>query len=154
MSLFINQTLKNMELKEKKGRKGSIVTIGTDKMKRIPRVFETIFKLEQTPVTDGEDVNSDETFKLHTLRTIDVEGVTRVPGKAAVSINGEFEISLEDDGEESEKDILNKAYGDKDEAIKAWAYLTELQLEKAKAMKAKIDLTVATLQTSKDENQY
>ena len=139
---------------DKKNRKGTIITLGVDKMKRIPRVFETIYKLEQTPADDNDDLEKDETLRLHTLRTIDVEGVTKVPGKNAVNVNGDFDISLEDDDDETENDILNKVYADRDEAIAAWAYLTDLQVEKARKMKEKYDQILVMIETSKNERQF
>lgn len=145
-----------MEEKSKSNRKGKIVNIvlGENQKRRIPQVFDTVFKIEQTAVTDGEDLANDETFRLHTLRTIDVEGVTRIPGKLAVNINGDFDINLDDDGEQSEKDLLDKVFADKEEAIAAWNLLTKLQVERAEALQAKINETVTMLRTSLEERQY
>ena len=143
-----------MSKEEKKGRKATIVTIGVDQRRRIPQVFDTIFKIEQTPVTDGENIDDDETFRLHSLRTIDVEGVTVVPGKRAVNVNGDFDINLDDDGEENEKDLLSKVFADKDEAIAAWGYLSKLQLERAEKLQEKINETVNCLRTSIEDRQY
>ena len=139
---------------DKKSRKGTIITIGENQRKRIPQVFDTIFKIVQTPVTDNEDLENDDTFRLHTLRTIDVEGVTVIPGRKAVNVNGDFDIDLEEDSDLEDKDLVNKVFADKEEAIAAWGYLTKLQLDKAESLRAKIEETVNMLRTSLDDRQY
>lgn len=135
---------------ETKSRKGQVVTIkiGEDKKKRIPRVFDTIYKMVKTPVDDD-----DETFNLHTLRTIDVEGVTIVDGGRAVNINGDFDISLEDENDD-ERFSADKVWADKDEAVTVWEYLTKLQLDKAEARQARINNVVNCLRDSLNERQY
>lgn len=143
-----------MSKEEKKGRKGTIITIGENQRKRIPQVFDTIFKVVQTPVSDEDDLEKDDTFRLHTLRTIDVEGVTVIPGRKAVNVNGDFDIDLEEDGDLEDKDLVNKVFADKEEAIAAWAYLTKLQLDRAEKLRAKVEATVNTLRTSFEERQY
>ena len=136
-------------------RKGKIVTIklGEDKLKRVPHVFETIYRMVKTPVDDKDNPDDDETFFLHTLQTVDVEGVAVVDGGKAVCINGDFDISLEDEDDE-EKYSVNKTWRDKEEAIEVWAYLTDLQLKRAEKLQQKIEEVVNCLRTSKDERQY
>ena len=105
----------------------------------------------KTPVSD-DDTLQDETFVLHTLQTVEVEGVTIVDGGRAVNINGDFDISLEDDDED--KFSPDNTWKDKDEAIQVWEYLTKLQLEKAEKLQDKINSVVSCLQTSLKEEQY
>lgn len=138
---------------DKKDRKGTIITIGEDKRKRIPQVFDTIFKMERTPVSDEDNPDKDETFNLHTLRTIDVEGVVAVPGKKAVNVNGEFDINLEDDDDDNDFSP-NKVWADKSEAITAWEYLTDLEVKRAEKLQKKVEQIVNTLRTSQEERQY
>ena len=144
-----------MSKKNEDNRAGKIITLGKNRRAKFPTVFDTVYRIKTDAVTDEEDVDKDETFKLHTLVTVDVEGVTIVDGGRAVSINGEFEISAEEDGVGSdEEELRDKTWSDKDEAIAAWLLLTEAQIKRCKKMKDKIDQTLVTLETSRDDRQY
>ena len=143
-----------MEAKSR-SRKGTIITLGEDVRARIPRCMDNIFKIEAVPVTDGEDLEKDETFRLHHLRTILVEGTTVVDNGRAVNVNGEFDIPLEPRlGESDEDELLNNVYSVKDEAIAAWEVLTNLQVKRAEKMQEKINETLTTLKNSQEERQY
>jgi hypothetical protein len=130
-------------------RKGKIVTIrlGADKLEKVPKCFETIYRMVKTPVDDKDNPDDDETFFLHTLQTVDVEGTAIIDGGKAVSINGDFEISLEDNAK-------NDIWRDKEEAIAEWEYLTDLQVKRAEKVEDKIKHILNTLRTSKEERQY
>jgi hypothetical protein len=130
-------------------RKGKLITIklGEDKKRLIPRVFDTIYRMVKTPVSDDDNPDDDETFVLNTLQTVEVEGVTIIDSGRAVNVNGEFEISLEDDAK-------NEVWADKDEAIAEWEYRTNLQLKRAEELQKKVDHIVNALRTSKEEKQY
>jgi hypothetical protein len=131
------------------------VIIGRNIKDRIPRCTDTIYKIVATPVCDDDDADKDETLKLHTLRTIEVEGVVVVNHGKAVCVNGEFDISLEvGDDDENEEDILNKTYSIHDEAITAWEYLTKINLERAEKAKEKADSIYNMLKISLQERQY
>ncbi|MBE3086141.1 MAG: hypothetical protein IMZ64_07990 [Bacteroidetes bacterium] len=144
-----------MSKKNEDNRAGKIITLGKNRRAKFPTVFDTVYRIKTDAVADEEDVDKDETFKLHTLVTVDVEGVTIVDGGRAVSINGEFEISAEEDGVGSdEEELRDKTWSDKDEAIAAWLLLTEAQIRRCKKMKDKIDQTLVTLETSRDDRQY
>jgi hypothetical protein len=132
-------------------RKGKVITLGADKMKLIPRCMDNIYKIDAVPVTDGENLEKDETLRLHTLRTVLVEGTSVVDGGRAININGEFEISLEDDSDES---LSSKTYADKDEAVAAWKTLTKAQYERAKELYEKIENAKNMLKVSLEEEQY
>jgi hypothetical protein len=140
-------------MKEKDSRKGKVITLTGEQKDRIPRVFDTIYRIILTAVTDGEDVDRDETARLHTLRTIEVEGVVVVDGGKAVSINGEFEIPTEPKPSD-EENLLETVFVRKEEAINAWRYLTKLQLDKFEKEQEKINKTVTALRTSLEEEQY
>jgi hypothetical protein len=107
----------------------------------------------KTPVDDSDNPDEDETFLTHTLRTVDVEGVNIVDDGRAVSVNGEFEISLEDEDDE-ERYSSNKIWANKEEAIEVWEFLTNQQLERAKKLQDKMNHIVNHLQTNLDEKQY
>jgi hypothetical protein len=143
-----------MTTKSKDSRKASILTIGADKRKRIPQLFSDVYKIEATAAADEDDVARDETFKLHTLRTVFVEGLTIVNNGKGVNVNGDFDISLDDDSDETEASVREKVYADKDEAIAAWEFLTNIQLEKAEKMFTKMENTLNAIRTSKEERQY
>jgi hypothetical protein len=135
-------------------RKATILTIGEDKRKRVPQLFTDVYKIEATAVDDNDDVARDETFKLHTLRTVYVEGTAIVDGGKAVSVNGDFDVSLEDDPDETEASVRDRVYADKDEAIAAWEFLTNIQLEKAEKMFKKMEETLNSIRLSKEDRQY
>jgi hypothetical protein len=132
-----------------KERKGKILNIklGEDKLRRIPRSFETIFRMVQTPVDDKDNPDDDETFKLHTLQTVDVETTAIVDEGRAVCINGDFDISLEDDWVED-------TWREKEDAVMAWRHATDLQIKKAEKVLGKVEQVLSALRTSRDEEQY
>jgi hypothetical protein len=141
--------------KTRNERHGKIITLGEDMRKRIPQLFSVIYRLETTAATDGEDIEEDETFKLHTLRTVNVEGTVIINEGAGVCVNGDFDISLvEDEDDDKPGELRKKVWADKDEAIAAWELLSNLELDRAKAIQDKINATVTMLQTSVDERQY
>jgi|WetSurMetagenome_2_1015567.scaffolds.fasta_scaffold58587_5 hypothetical protein len=130
-------------------RKGKIITVklGVGAMDKIPKCFETIYRMVKTPVDDKDNPDDDETFCLHTLQTVDVEGTVVIDGGRAVSINGDFEISLD-------VDAKNDTWRDKEEAIKEWEYLTNLQIKKAEKAEDKIKHILGALRMSKEDRQF
>lgn len=145
-----------MKEETKSGRKGKVVTvIGEDVKARIPRVLDNIYRIEALPVSDDDSLQNDETARMYTLRTILVEGVTVVNNGTAVNVNGDFDISLEPTFDETdEKELLNKTWANKDEAIAVWETLTKQQVERAEEAQRKINHIVNTLRTSLEERQY
>jgi hypothetical protein len=151
-------------MKESKDyRKGKVVTIvlGEDKRKRIPRCMDNVYRIVATPTTDGENLEDDETTRLYTLRTVLVEGTSVVDNGRAVNVNGEFEISLEDDGDDSENELLTKTYSDNDEAIVAWRNVSKCERDRVRKWKEKIDAlqirltnSLEMIETSIKEEQY
>ena len=129
--------------------KGKVITIklGEDKRKDIPQVFETVYRMVKTPIDDRDNPDDDETFCIHTLQTVDVEGVTIVDNGRAVCINGDFEIDLEDGA-------VKETWRDQEEAVEEWELLTNLQIKKAEKVEDKIKHILTTLRTSKEEKQY
>ena len=141
--------------KDKKGRVGEVITIGSTMRNRIPQLFTDIYRIVTSPVDDNEDVEKDETFKIHTLRTVFVEGLTGVPGKKAVSVNGEFEIDLEkNEDDETEADMRENVYADKEKAVSVWRYLSQLQWEKFEREEARLAQVKIALRNSIDGEQY
>ena len=140
--------------KEKDTRKGKIVTIGENLRKRIPALFSTIYRIVTTAVTDGEDVEKDETFKLHTLRTVTVEGLSVNPDGKSFNINGEFDISLESEDNDTEESLRDRTYTDQEEAIKNWRYLSNLQRDKVKAEQERLEKVYHCIDNSIEKEQY
>jgi hypothetical protein len=129
------------------------VKLGEDKKRRIPRVLDTIYRIIKTPVCDDDNPDDDETLFTRTLETVDVEGVTVVDNGRAVNVNGDFEISLEDE-DDDEKYSDKKIWAEKEEAIAVWEHNTELELKEAKKRQEKYDHIVTHLQRNLDEKQY
>jgi hypothetical protein len=142
-------------MKNENSRKTKLINvkIGEDKRKRIPQVFSTIFKMIRVPVCDDDNPDDDETYFSHSLDTIDVEGVIIVNNGKAVRVNGDFDISLEDE-EEDEKSLVKKIWADQDEAIEAWRFITKLQLDKAEKQKEKLVHIINHLTENLEKDQY
>jgi hypothetical protein len=139
----------------KNDRKGKVITIGEDLRKRIPQLFSNVYKIEQTAVKDGEDLDEDETLRLHTLRTVFVEGESIVEGGKAVNVNGEFDIPLERHGlGDSDKDLREEVYVDREEAVDIWEKLTNAQIRRCREKKEQIDNTLIALETSLSDRQF
>ena len=129
------------------------VKLGEDKKKRIPRVLDTIYRMIKTPASDDDNPDDDETLCIRTLETVDVEGVTVVDNGRAVNVNGDFEISLEDE-DEQERYSDNKIWADRGEAIHVWAHNTEAEIERSEEKMKKFTSIYNTLKRSREEEQY
>lgn len=139
-------------------RKGKVVTvkIGADKQKRIPALFSTIYRMIKTPWDDKDNPDEDETLCTRTLETVYVEGLTGVKddeGNDAVSVNGEFEISLKDE-DDDERYSDKKIWADREEAIEVWEHNTKRELERAKKYADKYNHIVNSLELNLEEKQY
>jgi hypothetical protein len=142
-------------MKKDENRKSKIITvkIGEDKKSRIPRVLDTIYRMVKTPVSDEDNPDDDQTLFQRTLQTVEVEGVTVVDGGRAVNVNGDFEISLEDEDDE-ERFSDKKIWANKEEALFVWEHNTEIELKEAKKRLDKYTHAFNFLQTNLDEKQY
>jgi hypothetical protein len=140
-------------MKENKdNRKGQVINLSKSVMDKIPKPMETIYKMERTPATDRDNPHDDETLFIHSLRTIEVESVIKVEGKLAVLVNGDFEIDL--DEKEEERFSPNGIWRNKDDAVEAWLYNTELQIKKAEEYKARINGALNLLNESLEKRAY
>jgi hypothetical protein len=131
------------------------VELNSEARRRIPSVFEVIYKMVKTPIDDRDNPDDDETFCVHTLKTIDVESVVVVDEGQTISINNEIDIPVASLLEDKEEDYsTSKIWRDKEEAKKAWAYLTDLQIKKAEKERDKIEKILGTLNFSKEERAF
>jgi hypothetical protein len=108
----------------------SPLKINEDKMSRIPKVGSVIYRMIKTPVDDTDNPDGDETFVKRSLQTVFVEGTNLVNNRTSCRVNGDFEISLEDE-EDTERYSDNKIWADQDEAIHVWQHNTEVEMLEA-----------------------
>lgn len=115
---------------------GGIKTVSEKAKARIPKLFEDIFVLEINDAEDeapeGHVINDISMTGYAVIRPINVESVAAINNGEAVRVNGDIEISLV----EEEEDSLQKVYTDKSEAVEAWdAFMTSRHA----AVKAKLE---------------
>lgn len=115
---------------------GGIKSVSEKAKARIPKLFEDIFVLEINDAEDeapeGHVINDISMTGYAVVRSINVESVAAINNGEAVRVNGDIEISLVDE----EEDSLQKVYVDKNEAIEAWE---EFMTARHKAVVAKLE---------------